>query len=405
MRLLLVRVVGERPPFGRPQRQYYSGTGAQRGLRLGWNAPIRANPHRVVVRIMPGVSAASATVLFVPVSGPSGMGEFARARSIADAMLAQHPGIGIHFLLHRAAPYATGFQHPATLLPASPTLCTREVIEVIERLRPRIVIFDNAGRTPQLRAAKRVGATVVYVSSRSRQRYKAFRLRWMRLIDEHWISYPQLIAGAPTLIERWKLRWLARPALHYLDTVLAPAEESAADDLLADFGLPDIVIVPGGGSQFHDASMTPARFAEWGAALANRGHRVVFVAGPSFTLELPQTSHFRTVRSVPGGALHALLARSQAVLVNGGDTLLQALALDKPCIAIPIAGDQAERIARCAAQGVVLSPKPDEVVATCERVLGDTALRDDLASHRQALALHDALPRIIERLGRHLAPR
>jgi UDP:flavonoid glycosyltransferase YjiC (YdhE family) len=333
------------------------------------------------------------------------MGEFARARSIADALVAYNPGIRIHFLLHRAAPYAANFHHPSTLLSASPTLCTREVVETIERLRPAVVVFDNAGRTPQLRAAKRVGAAVIYVSSRSRQRYKAFRLRWMRLIDEHWISYPELIAGAPTLFERWKLRWLARPELHYLDTVLAPADESAADHLLADFGVPDIVIVPGGGSQFHDVSMTPARFAEWGAALAARGHRVVFVAGPSFTLDLPQTSHFRTVRSVPGGALHALLARSRAVLVNGGDTLLQALALNKPCVAIPIAGDQAERIARCAAQGVLLSPKPDEVVATCERVLVDTALGDNLTSHRHALALHDALPSIIERLGRYLAPR
>lgn len=402
---MLVRVVGERPPFGRPQRQHYSGTRAQRGLQLGGNAPIRANPYRAVVRIIRGVSAASPTVLFVPVSGPSGMGEFARARSIADALVAQNPGIGIHFLLHRAAPYAAGFHHPATLLPASPTLCTREVVEVIERLRPRIVVFDNAGRTAQLRAAKRVGAAVVYVSSRSRQRYKAFRLRWMRLIDEHWISYPELIAGAPTLIERWKLRWLARPELHYLDTVLAATDESAADELLADFGTPDIVIVPGGGSQFHDASMTPARFAEWGAALAIKGHRVVFVAGPSFTLELPQTSHFRTVRSVAGGALHALLARSRAVLVNGGDTLLQALALDKPCIAVPIAGDQAERIARCAAQGVVLSPKPDDVVDIGERVLVDAASRDDLALHRRALALRDALPGIITRLERYLAPR
>ena len=354
---------------------------------------------------MSAVTASSPSVLFVPVSGPSGMGEFARARSIADALVAYNPGIRIHFLLHRAAPYAANFHHPSTLLSASPTLCTREVVETIERLRPAVVVFDNAGRTPQLRAAKRVGAAVIYVSSRSRQRYKAFRLRWMRLIDEHWISYPELIAGAPTLFERWKLRWLARPELHYLDTVLAPADESAADHLLADFGVPDIVIVPGGGSQFHDVSMTPARFAEWGAALAARGHRVVFVAGPSFTLDLPQTSHFRTVRSVPGGALHALLARSRAVLVNGGDTLLQALALNKPCVAIPIAGDQAERIARCAAQGVLLSPKPDEVVATCERVLADTALGDNLASHRHALALHDALPSIIERLGRYLAPR
>lgn len=333
------------------------------------------------------------------------MGEFARARSIADALVASWPGVSVHFTLHREAAYAAGFHHPSTLLPASPTLCTREVVEVIERLRPAVVVFDNAGRTAQLRAARRVGARVVYVSSRGRQRYKAFRLHWMRLLDEHWISYPELIAGAPGIFERWKLRWLKRPALHYLDTVLAPIDEPTADSLLGDFGAPDIVIVPGGGSQFHDTSMTPARFAEWGDTLARRGHRVLFVAGPSFVGELPQTSHFKAVRGVSGGALHALLVRSKLVLVNGGDTLLQALALDKPCVAIPIAGDQAERIARCTAQGVVLSPQPAAVVETCERVLVDTALGDDLASHRHALALHDALPSIIERLGRYLAPR
>jgi len=331
------------------------------------------------------------------------MGEFARARSIADALVARVPAVTVHFMLHRDAPYAANFHHPATLLPASPTLCTAEVVAAIERERPAVVVFDNAGRTAQLRAARRIGARVIYISSRGRQRYKAFRLRWMRLIDEHWISYPELIAGAPSWLERWKLRWLARPQLHYLDTVLAPADESAADDLLTDFGTPDVVIVPGGGSQFHDASMTPAQFAEWGAALAARGHRVVFVAGPSFAAELPQTNHFKVVRGVAGGALHALLARSKAVLVNGGDTLLQALALDKPCIAIPIAGDQAERIARCAAQGVLLSPRVEDVVETCERVLIDASVRSDLAAHRHALALQDALPGIIQRLEPYLS--
>jgi hypothetical protein len=34
-----------------------------------------------------------ARILFVPVSGPSGMGEFARARSLADALRARWPHI------------------------------------------------------------------------------------------------------------------------------------------------------------------------------------------------------------------------------------------------------------------------------------------------------------------------
>ena len=135
-------------------------------------------------------------VLFVQVSGPSGMGEFARARGLAEAVAARWPQVELHFLLHRDAPYAAACRFPTTLLPASPTLCDTEVIDAIHAFKPGVVVFDNAGRTAALKAARAAGAKVIYVSSRGRQRYKAFRLRWMRLLDDHWISYPPSIAGA-----------------------------------------------------------------------------------------------------------------------------------------------------------------------------------------------------------------
>ena len=90
-----------------------------------------------------------------------------------------------------------------------------------------MVVFDNAGRTAQLRAAHRSGARVVYISARARQRRKAFRFRWMRLIDEHWIAYPEFIAGSLTAIERLKLRLMGRPTVRYLDVIFsrAPLED------------------------------------------------------------------------------------------------------------------------------------------------------------------------------------
>ena len=45
----------------------------------------------------------------------------------------------------------------------------------------------------------------------------------MRLIDEHWIAYPRLVAGEPTVIERLKLELMRRPALRYLDVILSPS--------------------------------------------------------------------------------------------------------------------------------------------------------------------------------------
>jgi hypothetical protein len=359
----------------------------------------------------------SPRILFVPVSGPSGMGEFARARSLADALRARWPQVEAHFVLHREAPYAHGFHYPVTLLPASPTLCTAEVQAVIESLRPNVVVFDNAGRTGQLRTARRCGARVVYISSRGRQRYKAFRLHWMRLLDDHWISYPAMITGALGVTERLKLRFLDQPQLRFLDAVLAPADAVTAAELLGDFGDPQLLIVPGGGSGFHDSAMTPQHFARWGETLARAGHRVVFVAGPAFNDWTPADARMRVVRGVSGGALRALLERTQVVLVNGGDTLLQAMVLGKACVTVPIAGDQAARIARCAALGAVCAPDPRrggsnstdiagcEVVTACRDLLLDSNARGALESRVRATGLQDALPAVLDRLGDHLGLR
>jgi len=368
------------------------------------------------IRVAGGIIAeemsSSLRVLFVPVSGPSGMGEFARARSLADALKARWPDVETHFVLHREAPYARNFHHPATLVPASPTLCTAEVKRVIAQFAPQVVIFDNAGRTGALRAARRNGARVIYVSSRGRQRYKAFRLRWMRLLDEHWISYPAVIAGGATLLERLKLRLLGRPTLRFLDTVLAPADEPAAQTLIADFGMPDVLIVPGGGSQFHDSSMTPAHFAGWGTALAAAGFRVLFVAGPAYEGPSSMDPRWRLVRGVSGGALRVLLERSRLVLVNGGDTMLQALALGKACVAVPIAGDQAARIARCAELGAVRAPlqwasgavgfNEKAVIEECLEFLRDNSARQAQETRVRSNGLEDAMPALINRLGEYL---
>ena len=344
-------------------------------------------------------------VLFVPVSGPSGMGEFARARGLAEAVAARWPQVEMHFLLHRDAPYAAACRFSTTLIPASPTLCDPEVIDTIHAFKPGVVVFDNAGRTAALKAARAAGAKVIYVSSRGRQRYKAFRLRWMRLLDDHWISYPPSIAGALSGFERLKQRVAGRPQLRFLDAVIAPPDEAALDALLPDFPAPDLVIVPGGGSAFHDSAMTPAQFARWGEALAAHGHRVVFVAGPSFTGEVAVSERLQLLRGVGGGALMALLRRSRLVLVNGGDTLLQALALGRPCVAVPIAGDQAARIARCVAAGGVEAPTPEVVVARCAALLGDGpsgASLEALAAAARAAGFTDALPGMVARIGEHL---
>ncbi|MGH8277381.1 MAG: hypothetical protein ACRETH_11870, partial [Steroidobacteraceae bacterium] len=184
-------------------------------------------------------------------SGPRGMGEYARCVALATAMVRRLPWIEVRFALSRAAPYAATAPFPATLLPASPTFHPREVRALIDEFAPRLVVFDNAGRTRQLRAAQEAGARVVFVSSRRRQRRKAFRLQWLGLIDEHWIAYPQFIAGALTPLERLKLKIRGRPRIRFVDTLLPEADAELRAATLSRFGLEArgfVLIVPGGGS-------------------------------------------------------------------------------------------------------------------------------------------------------------
>src|SRR5450432_1161124 len=159
-------------------------------------------------------------LLFVPVSGPRGMGEYARAIAIATAVAQRWPAAEIRFALSRSAAYAAETPFPATLLPSSPTFHSREMAALLRDFKPTVVLFDNAGRTSQLRAAVAGGARTVFISSRPKQRRRAFRLRWMRLLDEHWIAYPQFIAGPLGALERLKLFLLGRPRVRFIDTVL-----------------------------------------------------------------------------------------------------------------------------------------------------------------------------------------
>jgi hypothetical protein len=341
-------------------------------------------------------------LLLVPVSGPLGIGEFARSLAIGNAVRARWPQVQLRFVIHRDAPYATTLAHPARLVPASPTLCTGEVVDEIATFRPQVVYFDNSGRTRQLRAARAAGAQVVYVSSRGRQRYKAFRLRWMAALDEHWISYSALLAGDLGWFERLKLRLLGRPHVRFLDAVLAPANVAGAAAVLGGGPPPDVVIVPGGGSQFPDARITPAMFAEWGRQLAALGWNVLLVAGPSYRSPVEPGDRLRVIRQVDGSVLMALLGQTRLVLVNGGDTLVQALALHLPCVAVPIALDQAERIRRCAALGAVVAPANEEVVTACHALLSDEVRLAAQRARVRDLGFHDAMPGIVETLGRML---
>lgn len=290
------------------------------------------------------------------------MGEYARCLTIATALARRAPGLEMHFALSRAAPYAAGTPFPTTLLPSSATFHPREVSALIRELKPRVVVFDNAGRTAQLRAARASGARIVYVSSRRRQRRKGFRLRWMRLIDEHWIAYPRFIAGALNPIERLKLRALGRPAVRFIDTLLPAQDLARSNELLARFALEAggyVLIVPGGGSAHPGAEHAPAIVASAALGLARRGVPTLLVGSDAAAPGGGHPAFLRAAPRLPPAELVELIRTARLVVSNGGDTLLQVLACALPCVAVPIARDQAHRIECCVRAGLAVRAELD----------------------------------------------
>jgi len=335
------------------------------------------------------------------------MGEYARSLAIAQGAAERWPRATIQFILSRGAPYAAQSPFPVTWLASSPTFHSAAVIEIMNDWRPDIVIFDNAGRTAQLRAARRIGARVVYISARRRQRNKAFRVTWMRLIDEHWIAYPEFIAGKLKFMERLKRSLLGRPAVRYLDVILTQARESPALRL----GIPDdyLLMVPGGGTGHPGAGDAIEVFLQAARALAALGLDTVLVGqvgtpsavteaapgGPAGASALGSAAGSRAqmLGPLPQAELAELMHGARLIIANGGSTLLQSIACGRASVAVAIAGDQAERIRRCVDLGVAVAAPlaADAMVKIAADLWRDGARLEALAGRAVALGLADGV--------------
>jgi predicted glycosyltransferase len=340
-------------------------------------------------------------LLFIPVSGAYGVGEFARSLAIARAAAHRWPGAQVHFLISRRAPYAASVPFPVTLLPSSPTLNTPQVVQKLMEWRPHVVIFDNAGRNAQLLAAERIQARIVYISARARQRRKAFRMRWMRRIDEHWIAYPEFVAGKLNWLERFKIGVLKRPVVRFLDVISARTEVTENAQFERDSYA---LFVPGGGTGHPGADNAVQRFVSAARALADQGVPCV-VVGARAGDQVPSLAALHLLAPLPQAQLMQLMRGARILVTNGGSTLLQGVAMGCACIGVPIAKDQPQRIERCVAAGVAqtapLAAAPMTQLAAA--LWQDEAARNLLVRRAAALHLQDGIEIALQGLERLLA--
>lgn len=346
------------------------------------------------------------TVLFVPVSGPQGSGEYVRCLVVAQALAAARPDVDIHFVLNRAARYASEVPFTTHLIDGSPTASTPAVNALLARLSPDVVVFDNAGRTAQLRRARQLGARIVFVSRRPGKRRKAFRPSWMRCLDQHWLAFPAAIDGPLGPLERLSLRVHPGVEMIELGSVYSESLQQRRVALLARVGVGDapyVLLAPGGGGPHARSRDARGVFADAARRIAaDGGIQVILVAGNNASAtECPGV--VALPRVMPPEMID-LLHTASVVVTNGGTTLSQALAHRKPCIAVPLADDQPFRVRRCAGLGVVVAARLDagELSGAALALLEDGPRRADLARRAAELAVTNGAPRAVAGLIRLL---
>ena len=196
------------------------------------------------------------------------------------------------------------------------------------------------------------------------------------------------------MIERLELKFLRRPAVRYLDVILSSSGEprSGAGDY--------VLVIPGGGTGHPGAAdaTTPSRPPRRLAA-ARIETRFVGPADPIPAGE-PGAARFRVLGVLPSPKLAALMRSARLIVANGGSTLLQALASGAACVAVAIAGDQRDRIRRCAAVNAAVEAQlaSDDIVTKAAALLGDETARAALA-RRAALGLEDGIAVALRALG------
>jgi glycosyltransferase involved in cell wall biosynthesis/UDP:flavonoid glycosyltransferase YjiC (YdhE family) len=353
--------------------------------------------------IAPASGAAPVRILFSPVSGPGGAGELMRCLIIARELAKADPAADIRFLVNRHAVFRESVNFPIIDCEASPTNSTAQVLATIDAFRPDVMVFDNSGRTSQLRAARRVGARLVFSSRAPKLRWKAFRLKWMRLLDEHWIVFPTFVTGGLSRLERFKLRFFPHYGVRQFDTLFTPSEPEARNAWLQANGLAPgafVVFIPGGrGEATRVAEPAELFIAAAREFAASTGYRTVVLTGRK-SIESSNDPNLLVLPRVEPDQVQYLLAEALFVVSNGGSTMIHVLAHGRPIIAVPLAGDQDRRIRRAVRLQIADTAErtPHAIAATAAALLQDPAQRAAMCRRTAELGIANGVDEAVAAL-------
>jgi glycosyltransferase involved in cell wall biosynthesis len=342
--------------------------------------------------------------LFSPVSGPGGSGELMRCLIIARQLRRAAPDADIRFLVSRRAVFREAVDFPIIDTDASPTNSTPQVLAAIDGFRPHVMVFDNSGRTAQLKAARQADARLVFSSRAPKLRWKAFRIKWMRLLDEHWIVFPTFVTGDRTWIEALKLRFFPDYTVRQFDTLFTPSDPAARMAWLDGHGLSPgnyVVFVPGGRAEGQKLADPADLFIDAARRFVDRtACTSVVLTGRTGVPDSAGPGPLRLMPRIGPEEVQHLLAEATLVVSNGGTTLVHALAHGRAIVTVPLAGDQDRRIRRAARLGIVVSaPRDAEQIATeAAALLQDPARRAAMAARIAGLGFANGVDEAVSAL-------
>ena len=338
-------------------------------------------------------------VLFVPASGPTGSGEYYRALNLARALRQLAPAFETHVLRARDADLCDDDGLQVHRLDATPARADRAVRDCIAALEPALAVFDGSGRTAQLRAVRRLGGRVAWISNRPGRRRRALARRRLRWIDLHVMLVRDAEHARLGPLERLRAALVPSAAQRFAGAILPPPEP-LPEVLDRQLGDDATVFVSGGGGQLAaDGTPVPDRFVEAAARFhAATGRPACVVLGPQYRGRPRRTPGVTMIDALPSGQLSTLLARARLVVAGAGNMLgNQVVAAGRPCVMTATGGhDQPARLAEYQRLGAVRATplSVDALAAAAIELDVDGEARHALVDGLRRLGLQDDTRRV-----------
>lgn len=302
-------------------------------------------------------------VLFIPVSSSSGIGEYMRSLVIAKTLEKRWPCLEIHFILNKQVSYFSKCPYIVHGCEQSPTKETEVVNRIIERVRPDLVIFDAAGRAKQFAKAKAVGAKVAFISQHNKKRNRGLKLNRLFNTDVHWVAQPGYTMKPISCWQKAKLTLFNKAPPQNIGPVFELSDIDYQHQLLARFNLIQgqyIIFNAGSGGHLIGDELAANIYFQAAQRVASQFKvKCIMVFGDNYSEKLPQSSNVICIQSMPNQDFISLLANAMICVISAGDTLLQSIALKKPCVATAISPDQPARLKICDSQQLVRVAKPN----------------------------------------------